>query len=120
MSLLSLNLPLPEHGPTNEVATGDAADVATATSAIAELRRQLAAPGMLAHPAVCRELHKLDEQLNRMHTAAGRTPGRHRAARGRPLPDHGTDLQPADKGEHDEPDRAGPAGDRAPQAARPC
>ena len=119
MSLLSLNLPLPEPGPADEVPPGDATDIATATSAIAELRRQLAEPGLLGHPAVRRELHKLDEQLARMHTPAGRTPGRHRAARGRPPADHGTDGQPAGNGDDDEPDRADPAGDRAPQAARP-
>ncbi|HEX9065304.1 MAG TPA: hypothetical protein VF843_09355 [Streptosporangiaceae bacterium] len=83
MSLLSLTLPLPDCIASAEVpgARGLGAgvpDAGPARSAIAELRRQLAAPGVLAHPAVRRELRELEDQLA-VKLSAGRLPGRHRA-----------------------------------------
>ncbi|MGI9007103.1 MAG: hypothetical protein ACR2FU_13080, partial [Streptosporangiaceae bacterium] len=77
MSLLSLTLPLPPCPPDAETTAAAPADTSTTTSVIAELRRQLAAPGMLAHPAVGRELRLLAEQLARELPAGGRAPGRH-------------------------------------------
>jgi hypothetical protein len=132
MSLMSLHLPLPDGGPA-ESTSGDRADAATTSSVIAELRRLLAAPGMLTHPAIRHELHKLDEQLAAGLSAGGRLPGRHRSVRGvepgsaglcpgkespQPALDHERNDQP-DDGEHDAQDRAVAGGDRAPQAPRP-
>ena len=145
MSLLSLTLPLPDCGTHAGTTAGGTADAATTTALIAELHRRLAAPGMLAHPGVCRELRKLAEQLDSQLAPAGRAPGRHRAGpgtlpgppglpgqpapgpdreAGAPVPDHGPDEPPAAEREPDEPDHAAPgrsgaARDRAPQGARP-
>jgi hypothetical protein len=76
MSLMKLNLPLSDDGA--EAARGRP-DTRAATSVIAELRRLLAAPGMLTHPAIRNELRKLEEQLSAELPCGGRTPGRHRS-----------------------------------------
>jgi hypothetical protein len=130
MSLMSLNLPLPDDEAAEAAGRPDPA---TATSAIAEVRRLLATPGILTHPAIRDELFKLDEQLSAGLPCGERTPGRHRsrlAARSRrlalgpgseslsPIPDHERDDQ-ADEGGPDDQDRADAGGDRAPQVARP-
>jgi hypothetical protein len=131
MSLMSLNLHLRQDGTTG-TADGGRTDTSAATSAIAELRRLLAAPGMLTHPAVRNELNKLDEQLAAELQGGGGTPGRHRSGRGArpgllapapapgpssPVPDHERDDQ-ADEGHRDDRDGAGSGGNRAAQAAR--
>lgn len=126
MSLMSLNLHLPAAG-TTRAAGGGRTDTATAASAIAELRRLLTAPGMLANPAVRRELHKLDEQLAAELPGRGGLPGRHRAGRGArpgppalrgplgqgpakaaaPVSDHEQDERADKDGRADDGDRAG-------------
>ena len=116
MSLMSLNLRLPEDGTTSAADDG-MTDPATAASAIAELRRVLAAPGMLTHPAIRNELHKLDEQLAAELAGCGGFPGRHRYQAGED-DQAGKDDQ-ADEGDHDDHDAARARGDRAAQAARP-
>jgi hypothetical protein len=69
-------------------------EVAITTSAIADLSRQLRRLGTIEHPAIRRELRKLEEQLTILFEQAGREPGRHRAqpskASGRP----DSDAQP--------------------------
>jgi hypothetical protein len=54
-------------------------EVAATTTAIAGLRRRLRRPGTVEHPAVRRELRKLEEQLVSLFEQAGRNPGRHRS-----------------------------------------
>jgi len=49
------------------------------TTAIAALRQRLSQPSALEHPAVCRELRKLEEQLMSQFDQGGRKPGRHRS-----------------------------------------
>jgi hypothetical protein len=71
----------------------DRTDITAATTAIAALRGRLRRPGMLDHPAVRRELRKLEEQLSALPEHAGRKPGRHRAQPGM-----------APRLHHDEPD----------------
>ena len=61
-------------------AEAEAADIAIA---IARLRWRISRPGTLEHPAVMRELGKLDQQLvAQLDSQAGRRPGRHRSPPG--------------------------------------
>jgi hypothetical protein len=55
------------------------ADAETSTTVIAGLRNRLARAGTADHPAVQRELRKLEELLISQLDQAGRTPGRHRS-----------------------------------------
>jgi len=56
-------------------------EAAATVTAIAGLRRRLRRPDMLAHPAVQRELRRLDEQITaQLAEKAGRRPGRHRSS----------------------------------------
>jgi hypothetical protein len=56
------------------------AEAAATASAIARLRRRISRPGALEHPAVMRELGKLEQQLiAQLDSQAGRRPGRHRS-----------------------------------------
>jgi hypothetical protein len=58
------------------------AEAATTVTAIAGLRRRLRRPDVLEHPAVQRELRRLDEQITaQLAEKADRRPGRHRSAR---------------------------------------
>jgi hypothetical protein len=64
------------------IGPGRAAEAeATATiTAIARLRWRISQPGTLEHPAVMRELGKLEEQLIALlDSRPGRRPGRHRS-----------------------------------------
>jgi hypothetical protein len=56
----------------------DCNTVTAAATAIARLRRRLACLSTLEHPAVTRELRKLEQQLAGQLDASGRAPGRHR------------------------------------------
>jgi hypothetical protein len=58
-------------------ATADAEAAAT-SSVIAKLRQQLRHQNILQHPAVSRELRKLEEQLTAQLTRTGQAGGRHR------------------------------------------
>src|SRR5262249_23097399 len=73
-------------------------EVAATTSAIAGLRRQLRRLSTIEHPAIRRELRKLDELLATRFEQAGRSPGRHRSedskTPGRPDGDGEQDLKP--------------------------
>lgn len=73
-------------------------EVAATASAIVGLRRQLRRLGTIEHPAIRRELRKLEEQLSILFEQAGRNPGRHRAPAGkapsRPDGDAEPDVQP--------------------------
>ena len=75
---------------------GTEAEAAAATTAIAGLRWRLRRQGTLEHPAVRRELRKLEEQLAAQLERAERTPGRHRAPAdgisSRPDARHGDDT----------------------------
>jgi hypothetical protein len=62
---------------------GTDAEAAAASTAIAGLRWRLRRQSTLEHPAVRRELRKLDEQLAARLERAGSTPGRHRFPGGR-------------------------------------
>jgi hypothetical protein len=83
----------PASPATSRTAPHDRTDIAAATTAIAALRGRLRRPGTLDHPAVRRELRKLEEQLAALPEHAGRKPGRHRARPG---------IAPGQH--HDEPD----------------
>jgi hypothetical protein len=67
--------PSPRHDPRRVTADADAA---ATSKVIAALRRQLRDQDILEHPAVSRELRKLDEQLTAQLTGTGQTGGRHR------------------------------------------
>ena len=55
------------------------AEAAAIATAIARLRWRISRPGTLEHPAVMRELDKLEQQLiAQLDSQAGRRPGRHR------------------------------------------
>lgn len=54
-------------------------DADATTTSIAKLRNQLGNAAMMEHPAVRRELRKLDELLLSQHDQAGHKPGRHRS-----------------------------------------
>jgi hypothetical protein len=54
------------------------AEAAAASKVIAMLRRHLRDQDVLEHPAVSRELRKLEEQLTAQLTGTGQTGGRHR------------------------------------------
>jgi hypothetical protein len=54
-------------------------DADATTSVIARLRNQLGNAGTLEHPAVLRELRKLDELLLSQFDQTGHKPGRHRS-----------------------------------------
>jgi hypothetical protein len=54
-------------------------DAETTTTVIAGLRSRLARAGTADHPAVQRELRKLEELLINQLDQAGHTPGRHRS-----------------------------------------
>lgn len=63
------------------------AEVSATVTAIAVLRRRISRPGTLEHPAVIRELGKLEEQLTvQLYSQTGRRPGRHRAPVHRAFP----------------------------------
>jgi len=71
------------HGAQDD--PGDTeAEATVTTSAIAWLRRRLRRQGTFGHPAVRRELRKLEEQLA-VFEQTGRSPGRHRAQASKPL-----------------------------------
>ena len=66
-------------GTDDDRAAVEAEAAATAT-AIERLRWRISRPGTLEHPAVMRELGKLDQQLiAHLDRQAGRRPGRHRS-----------------------------------------
>ncbi len=54
-------------------------DADATTTVIARLRNQLGHAGVMEHPAVRRELRKLDELLLSQLDQAGHKPGRHRS-----------------------------------------
>jgi hypothetical protein len=56
------------------------AEAAATASAIARLCWRISRPGVMEHPAVMRELGKLEQQLTvQLDSQAGRPPGRHRS-----------------------------------------
>ena len=57
-------------------------EASAATTAIAGLRRRLKHQSVIDHPAVRRELRKLEEQLAAQFDGTGRAPGRHRSPSG--------------------------------------
>jgi hypothetical protein len=66
-------------GKHDHRAAAEAEAAATAT-AIARLRWRISRPGTLEHPAVMRELDKLEQQLiAQLDSQVGRRPGRHRS-----------------------------------------
>lgn len=65
----------PCHDPRRLTADADAA---AASKVIAALRRELRDQDVLEHPAVSRELRKLEEQLTSQLTGTGQAGGRHR------------------------------------------
>lgn len=100
-------------GKHDHRAAADAEAAATA-NAIARLRWRISRPGTLDHPAVIRELDKLEEQLTaQLDSQSGRRPGRHRSpvrkASGR---DGGYQILPVDI-----PDQIELQGSRQPGAA---
>jgi hypothetical protein len=71
------------RGKDDHRAAAEAEAAATAT-AIARLCWRISRPGVLEHPAVMRELGKLEQQLTvQLDSQAGRTPGRHRSPVGK-------------------------------------
>jgi hypothetical protein len=79
------------------------AEAAAATTAIAGLRWRLKRQDTLEHPAVLRELRKLEEQVTAQLEQANRNPGRHRSSADRRAVQHdgqqvgdacGFDLKP--------------------------
>jgi hypothetical protein len=69
----------PGPGTHDHRAAAEAEAAATAT-AIARLRSRISRPGTLEHPAVLRELSKLEQQLiTQLDSQVGRRPGRHRS-----------------------------------------
>jgi hypothetical protein len=87
----------PGHGGPGNQADTEAEAIATAT-AIAGLRWRLSHHGTLEHPAVQRELRKLEEQVTaQLADQADRNPGRHRSlvGGGQQISDaSGYDLKP--------------------------
>jgi len=87
----------PASGGSGNQADTEAEATATAT-AIAGLRWRLRRQGTLEHPAVLRELRKLEEQVTaQLADQIGRNPGRHRhsARSGQQISDaSGYDLKP--------------------------
>jgi hypothetical protein len=82
-------------------------EVAATTTAIAGLRRRLRRQGTVEHPAVRRELRKLEEQLVSLFEQPGRNPGRHRS--------QATEAHGKQDGDPCEPDlQPGPAPARIP------
>ncbi len=72
-----------ETDPRNDhggIAAVPDADAAATSRVIATLRRQLRHQDILKHPAVSRELRKLEEQLTAQLTETGQASGRHRVA----------------------------------------
>ena len=81
-------------------------EATAATTAIAGLRRRLSHQGVIEHPAVRRELRKLEEQLAAQFDGTARAPGRHRSPAGAPGADHDrADRDRADR-DHADHDRA--------------
>lgn len=75
--------------------TGTDAEAHVTAMAIAGLRRRLKHPGTLEHPAVLRELRKLDEQITTLLEQADPVPGRHRSPTSTP-PGHTASQQVSD------------------------
>lgn len=67
--------------PATHVVKPDA-DTDATTTVIASLRSRLARAGAVEHPAVQRELRKLEELLISKFDQAGQKPGRHRSPLG--------------------------------------
>jgi len=64
---------------TRTIKRGTDTDAETTTTVIAGLRNRLARAGTADHPAVQRELRKLEELLISQVDEAGHPPGRHRS-----------------------------------------
>jgi hypothetical protein len=70
----------PARGGTDDSRAAVEAEAAATATAITRLRWRISRPGTLEHPAVMRELGKLDRQLiAQLDSQAGRRPGRHRS-----------------------------------------
>jgi hypothetical protein len=70
-------------------------EATTTAAVIAGLRRRLTRQDTLEHPAVLRELSKLEQQVTAQLDQAGRAPGRHRSPHGQQVSDAcGYDLKP--------------------------
>jgi hypothetical protein len=107
----------PGHGARkDDPQASQEAEAAAATTAIAGLRCRFRRQSTLEHPAVRRELRRLEEQLTAQLEQADHKPGRHRSTAGRtpnrPEPGQGEDEEEPGR-------RPGPATARTAAELRP-